>query len=127
MPKNRKKMAIKKFKNAEQKRFAPKLKVKKGDRVVVISGAYKDTSKVREVLEVLPEQNRAIVDEVNIAKKHQKPTQNNPGGITEVPMPIHISNLMLVDPKSGEPTRVGRKEVNGKLVRYSKKSGEIIE
>lgn len=119
-------MAIKKFKSAEQKRFAPKLKIKKGDRVVVISGAYKDTSKVREVLEVFPDQNRAIVDQVNLVKKHQKPTQNNPGGITELPAPIHISKLMLVDPKSGEPTRVGRKEVDGKLVRYSKKSGEII-
>ncbi len=121
------KMAIKKSKNPAQKRFAPKLKIKKGDRVVVISGAYKDANKVREVLEVFPDQNRAIVDQVNIAKKHQKPTQNNPGSIVEVPMPIHISNLMLVDPKTGEPTRVGRKEVNGKLVRYSKKSGEIIE
>jgi large subunit ribosomal protein L24 len=62
-----------------------------------------------------------------MVKKHTRPTQDNPGGINEVPAPIHISNLMLVDPKSGEPTRVGRKEENGKLVRYSKKSGEIIK
>lgn len=109
-----------------KKRFAPKLKIKKGDRVVVIAGAYKDREKVREVLEVFPEKNRAIVDQVNIAKKHMKPTQDNPGGITEKPTPIHISNLMLVDPKSNEPTRIGKKEVDGKLVRYSKKSGEII-
>lgn len=120
-------MAIKNQKRlAGQKRFAPKLKIKKGDKVIVIAGASKDKSKVREVLEVLPDRNRAIVDEVNIVKKHMKPTQDNPGGITEMPAPIHISNLMLVDPKSGEPTRVGRKEENGKLVRYSKKSGEII-
>ncbi|MDX1667043.1 MAG: 50S ribosomal protein L24 [Saprospiraceae bacterium] len=102
------------------------MKIKKGDKVVVISGAYKDTSRPREVLEVLPEENRAIVDGVNMAKKHMRPTQDNPGGITEIPTPIHISNLMLVDPKTGEPTRVGRKEVDGKLVRYSKNSGEII-
>jgi len=110
------------------KRFSPKLKLKKGDRVVVIAGAYKDLDRPREVLEVIPEKNRAIVEDVNIAKKHTKPTQNNPGGINEIPTPIHISNLMLVDPKTGEPTRVGRKVgEDGKIVRYSKKSGEIIK
>ncbi len=113
---------------AQQKRFSPKLKIKKGDRVVVIAGAYKDRERAREVLEVFPEKNRAIVDGVNIVKKHTKPDQDNPGGIIEVPAPIHISNLMLVDPKSGDPTRVGRKrDENGKLVRYSKISGEIIK
>jgi len=121
-------MAIKNKKKLRgQKRFAPKLKIKKGDRVVVIAGTYKDMDKPREVLEVIPDRNRAIVDGVNIVRRHQKPTQDNPGGITEMAAPIHISNLMLVDPKSGEPTRVGRKEVDGKLVRYSKKSGEIID
>jgi large subunit ribosomal protein L24 len=110
----------------QQKRFAPKLKIKKGDRVVVISGAYKDRSKVREVLEVFPQENRAIVDQVNIVKRHTKPTQNSQGGIIEKPAPIHLSKLMIVDPKSGQPTRVGRKLVEGELVRYSKKSGEII-
>jgi large subunit ribosomal protein L24 len=110
----------------QQKRFAPKLKIKKGDRVVVISGSYKGKDKVREVLEVFPKENRAIVDQVNIVKRHTKPTQNSQGGIIEKPASIHISKLMLVDPKTGEPTRVGRKEVDGKLVRYSKKSGEII-
>jgi len=116
------------MKKASQKRFTPKLKVKKGDKVVVIAGAYKDRSKVVEVLEILPETNRAIVEEVNIRKKHQKPTQDNPGGIIDLAAPIHLSNLMVVDPKTGEPTRVGRKaDDNGKLKRYSKKSGEIIE
>lgn len=116
------------MKKASQKRFTPKLKVKKGDKVVVIAGAYKDRSKVVEVLEILPDTNRAIVEEVNIRKKHQKPTQDNPGGIIDLAAPIHISNLMVVDPKTGEPTRVGRKaDDNGKLKRYSKKSGEIIE
>ena len=75
----------------QQKRFAPKLKIKKGDRVVVISGAYKDRSKVREVLEVFPDKNRAIVDQVNIVKRHTKPTQNSQGGIIEKPAPIHLS------------------------------------
>lgn len=115
-------------KKTQSKRFAPKLKIKKGDKVVVIAGAYKDTEKAREVLEVFPEKNRIIVDQVNIVKKHTKPTQDSAGGILESPASIHISNVMLVDPKSGEPTRVGRKvDDNGKLVRYSKKSGEIIK
>ena len=63
----------------------------------------------------------------NLAKKHNKPTNDNPGGINEISQPIHLSNLMLADPKSGEPTRIGRKLVDGKLERYSKKSGEIIK
>jgi len=108
-----------------QKRFAPKLNIKKGDRVVVIAGSYKGSQ--GEVLEVMPDKNRAIVDNVNMVKKHTKPQGNKPGGINEVAAPIHISNLMLIDPKTGHPTRVGRKEVDGKNVRYSKKSGEIIK
>ena len=93
-------------------RFAPKLHIKKGDKVCVIAGAYKGTE--GEVLEVLPVKNRAIVEGVNMVKKHTKPTNDNPGGINEMKHPIHISNLMLVDPKTGEPTRIGRKEVDGK-------------
>ncbi|MFK7983364.1 MAG: 50S ribosomal protein L24 [Saprospiraceae bacterium] len=100
------------------------MNIKKGDKVLVIAGAYKGEE--GDVLEIFPGKQRAIVSDVNIVKKHTKPTQDNPGGINEVPAPIHISNLMLVDPKSGEPTRVGRKLVDGKLVRFSKKSGEII-
>lgn len=111
---------------AKTHRFAPKFKIKKGDQVIVIAGAYKSKDTPREVLEVFPKKNAAIVDGVNIRKKHQKPTQDNPGGIIDLPAPIQLSNLMIVDPKSGEATRVGRKEVNGKIVRYSKKSGEII-
>ena len=99
--------------------------LKKGDRVIVVAGA--DKGKQGEVLEVFPAKNRAIVEDVNIVKKHQKPTQDNPGGINEIPAPVHLSNLMLVDPKTGEATRIGRKVVDGKLVRYSKKSGEIIK
>ncbi|GAB4245350.1 MAG: 50S ribosomal protein L24 [Saprospiraceae bacterium] len=112
-------------KSAKKTRFAPKLHIKKGDKVMVIAGNYKGAT--GEVLEVFPKKNRAIVDNVNLVKKHQKPTQNNPeGGIIEMPAPLHLSNLMLIDPKTGEPTRIGRKLVDGKLVRYSKKSGEII-
>lgn len=111
----------------QQNRFAPKLKIKKGDKVVVIAGAQKDRTKTVEVLEVFPEKNRAIVEGVNIRKKHQKATQDNPGGIVDKAASIHLSNLMLVD-NTGKPTRVGRKaDTDGKLKRYSKKSGEIID
>jgi len=111
--------------NNKKNRFAPKLHVKKGDRVMVISG--NDKGETGEVLQVFPDKNRAIVENLNMMTKHQKPTQDNPGGITEIPAPIHLSNLMLVDPKTGEPTRIGRKLVDGKLVRYAKKSGELIK
>ena len=109
----------------QQKRFTPKLKFKKGDRVVVIAGASK--GKQGEILEIFPDKNRAIVEDINIVKKHQKPTQDNPGGIIDQPAPIHLSNLAMIDPKTGERTRVGRRLEGGKLVRYSKKSGETIK
>ena len=112
-------------KNTKKTRFAPKLHIKKGDRVMVIAGNDKGQS--GEVLEVFPKKNRAVVDNLNMVKKHQKPTQDNPGGIVDMPAPIHLSNLMLIDPKTGEPTRIGRKLVDGKLVRYAKKSGELIK
>lgn len=106
------------------KTISHKLHVKKGDRVEVIAGAYKGTQ--GEVLEVIPHKNRVVIENVNIKKKHNKPTQNSEGGINEINAPIHISNVLLVDPKSGEGVRIGRKKVDGKTVRYSKKSGEII-
>lgn len=112
-------------KKKANKRFAPKLHIKKGDRVRVMAGSYKGAE--GEVLEVFPKKQRAIVEGVNIVKKHRKPVGDNPGGIIDMPAPVHVSNLMLLDPKTGEPTRIGRKEVDGKLVRYSKKSGEIIK
>ncbi|PPK85374.1 large subunit ribosomal protein L24 [Neolewinella xylanilytica] len=121
-------MANKTYKD-KQKRHQPKLKIKKGDRVVVISGAYKDRTTAREVLEVFPAENRALVDGVNIRKKHQKPTEDAAGGIVDKASPIHISNLMLVDPSVEEvtPTRVGRKaDDNGKLQRYGKRNDNII-
>ena len=106
-------------------RYTPKLHIKKGDKVRVVAGAYKGVE--GEGLEVIPKKYRAIVEDVNVVKKHTKATNDNPGGINEVPAPVHLSNLMLIDPKTGEPTRIGRKLVDGKLVRYSKKSGEIIK
>lgn len=111
--------------NSKSNRFLPKLHVKKGDKVIILSGA--DKGKTGNILEIFPDKNRAVVEGANIVKKHTKPTQDNPGGINEIPAPLHISNLALVDPKTGEATRIGRKEVDGKLVRYSKKSGEIIK
>ena len=106
-------------------RFAPKYKIKKGDKVRVISGSSKGTE--GEVLEILPKVGKAIVDGVNIAKKHMKPSNDSPGGIIDKAMPIDISNLMFVDPKSGDAVRLGRRVEDGKIVRYSKKSGETVK
>ncbi|MBP7821520.1 MAG: 50S ribosomal protein L24 [Saprospiraceae bacterium] len=112
--------------NSNKHRFAPKLHIKKGDKVMVIAGANK--SSVGNILQVFPLDSKAIVEGVNIVKRHRKPTQQaEVGQIIEMEAPIHISNLMLVDPKTGQPTKIGRKEVDGKMVRYSKKSGEIIK
>jgi large subunit ribosomal protein L24 len=102
-----------------------KLNIRRGDKVMVIAGD--DKGKTGEVIQVFPEKMRAIVDGINIATKHVKATQNEEGGIQEMAAPVHISNLALLDPKSGEPTRIGRKSVDGKSVRYSKKSGNIIK
>ncbi len=102
-----------------------KINIKTGDKVVVIAGNNKGQS--GEVREVLRSKNRVIVSGLNLVKKHTKATQDEEGGINEVEAPIHISNVALVDPKSGDATRIGRKKVDGKTVRYSKKSGEIIK
>ncbi|HMU77602.1 MAG: 50S ribosomal protein L24 [Bacteroidetes bacterium] len=103
-----------------------KLKIKKGDIVKVIAGESK--GKQGRVLEVFPETNRASVENVNIVSKHTRPNaQNTQGGIVKKEAPVNVSNLMLIDPKSGKPTRVGRKTDEGKLVRYAKKSGEVIK
>ncbi|KJE26318.1 50S ribosomal protein L24 [Geobacillus thermoleovorans] len=100
--------------------------VKKGDKVQVISG--KDKGKQGIILAAFPKKNRVIVEGVNIVKKHAKPSQANPqGGIIEKEAPIHVSKVMPLDPKTGEPTRIGYKIVDGKKVRYAKKSGEILD
>jgi len=104
-----------------------KLHIKKGDTVVVISGESKGQR--GRILEVNREKKRAIVEGVNMVSKHTKPNAESPqGGIIKKEATIHISNLMLVDPASGEGSRIGRKlNKNDKLVRYSKKSGEEIK
>ncbi|MCL2072848.1 MAG: 50S ribosomal protein L24 [Marinilabiliaceae bacterium] len=104
-----------------------KLHIKKGDTVIVNTGIDKGTE--GRVLEVFPKKLRAIVEGVNLVKKHTKPNAKHPqGGILKKEAPIHISNLNLKDPHSGKPTRIGRRlNADGKLVRYSKKSGEEIK
>jgi large subunit ribosomal protein L24 len=104
-----------------------KLHIKKGDTVYVLSGESKGQQ--GRVLEVLVKDERAIVEGVNLMSKHQKPNAEHPqGGIIKKEAGVHISNLMLVDPKTGKPTRIGRrKNSENKLVRYSKKSGEEIK
>ena len=104
----------------------PKLKIKKGDRVVVITG--KDKGKTGEVLRVMPTENRAIVRGVNMIKRHQRQTATQEGGIIAKEAPIHISNLALVDPASGQATRVGWRFLeDGTKVRVAKRSGEVID
>lgn len=102
-----------------------KLHIKVGDKVKVIAGASKGSQ--GEVKEIMRSSSRAIVDGVNLVKKHTKPTNDTPGGINEVEAGIHISNLMVVDPSTGDASRTGRKKVDGRGVRFSKKSGEIIK
>jgi large subunit ribosomal protein L24 len=109
-------------------RFKPKFNVKKGDSVVVIAGDDKDLKKPRKVLEVIVDKARVLVEGVNIVTKHTKPTsQNTKGGIIKVEAPIAISNVMLWDVKAGAGAKVKRTRENGKLIRTSKKSGEVIK
>ncbi|MEI9918673.1 MAG: 50S ribosomal protein L24 [Bacteroidota bacterium] len=104
----------------------PKLNIRKGDTVRVIAGD--DKTKEGRVLEVFPEKNRAIVEGINMVTKHQKPSAGKPeGGIKKTEAAVHISNLVLIDPSSGKPTRVGRKANDkGVLQRFAKKSGSFI-
>ncbi len=103
-----------------------KIHIKKGDTVYVNAG--NDKGKTGKVLSVIPSKDRAIVEGVNIVKKHTKPNSKQPqGGIVEQEAGIHISNLQLIDPKSGKPTRVGYRMDGDKKVRYAKKSGEEVK
>jgi large subunit ribosomal protein L24 len=109
-------------------RFKPKFNIKKGDNVVVIAGDDKDLKKPRKVLEVFPDKARILVEGVNVVTKHTKPSaQNTKGGIVKIEAPIHISNVLLWDAKEGAPAKTRRTRENGKLVRISKKSGEVIK
>ena len=100
-------------------------KIKKGDKVIVLTG--RDKGKTGEVTLVLPKEERVVVSGVNVVKRHQRATQTAPGGIVEKNASIHVSNVALADPKSGEATRVGFKVEDGKKVRVAKKSGEVID
>jgi large subunit ribosomal protein L24 len=103
-----------------------KLKIRKGDKVVVRTG--RDKGKVGEVLRVFPEDNRALVQGVNLVRRHQKQTAGQEGGIISKEMPIHVSNIALRDPKDGKPVKVGYKTLkDGKKVRFARKSGEVID
>lgn len=104
-----------------------KMKIKKGDQVVVLAGKNKGAK--GEVLQAMPKDSRVLVSGVNVVKKHRKPTQENPqGGIDSVERPIHVSNVALLDPKEDKATRVGYKVLkDGKKVRVAKRSGETVE
>ena len=101
-------------------------KIKKGDTVVVISG--RDKGKEGEVLSVLPSEGRVVVQGVNVAKRHQRPSQTSQGGIVDKELSMDVSNVSIVDPKDGKPTRVGFKVLeDGRKVRVAKRSGEVID
>jgi len=104
----------------------PKVKIKKGDHVVVLTG--KDKGKHGEVLKMLPSENRAIVKGVAMVRRHQRQTTTQEGGIINKEAPVHISNIALEDPKDGKPTRVGYKFLkDGRKVRFARRSGEVID
>ena len=103
-----------------------KMKIRRGDNVIVLTGREKGKS--GEVLRVDREKNRVLVQGVNMINRHQKPTQTSPGGINEFEALVHASNVALIDPKTGQPTRVGYKSLeDGSKVRYAIRSGEVID
>ena len=106
--------------------MARKMRLKKGDRVVVRAG--KDKGKSGEILRVLKKEDRIVVQGVNMVKKHQRPTQTSAGGINEFEAPIHVSNVGVADPKTKAPTRVGYRFLDGgQKVRFAKASGEVVD
>ena len=106
--------------------MANKMRMKKGDQVMVITG--RDKGKIGEVLRLFPKDNRALVQGVNMIKRHTRPTQASAGGIIEKEASIEVSNLSQIDPKDNKPTRTGVKVLNdGRKVRFSKRSGEVID
>ncbi len=101
-------------------------KIKKGDKVVVLTG--RDKGRTGEVVQVMPKEERALVRGVNLVKRHQRQTMNQEGGIIQKEAPVHLSNLALADPKDGKPTRVGFKVLDdGRKVRFAKRSGDLID
>ena len=108
-----------------------KMKIRKGDRVMVIRGAADDKEKVGEVIRVIPDDMRVVVQSVNLCKKHQKQMQSHgktiPSGIIEFEAPIHVSNVMLINPKDGKPTKVKLERKDGKRIRVSRRTGDQID
>ena len=100
------------------------MKIKKGDKVVILTG--RDKGKTGEVLKALPRESKVIVQGVNVAKRHTRPSQTSAGGIVEKEKPIHVSNVAAIDPKDDKPTRVGFKMVGDEKVRIARRSGEQI-
>ncbi len=106
--------------------MAQKLKIKKGDKVVVISG--RERGKTGEILKIFPKDSRALVSGVNMVKRHARQSARHPGGIVDQEASLHISNLAIEDPESGKATRVGYKFLkDGRKVRFAKASGEVID
>ena len=104
----------------------PKLKIKKGDNVVVISG--RDKGKRGQVLRVFPDENRLIVQNVHMARRHTRPRFGEPGGIVDKELTIHVSNVAHIDPQSSKPTRVGYRMLDdGRKVRIARRSGEVLD
>ena len=101
-------------------------KIRKGDNVIVLTGA--DKGKTGDVLRVFPKEQRVIVQGTNLVKRHNQPSANNPGGIDEKEAPIHVSNVAIVDPETGKPTKIGFKVLEDKRkVRIARRSGEMID
>ena len=106
--------------------MAEKLRVRKGDTVAVVTGREK--GRTGEVLRAIPKERRVVVQGVNMVKRHTRPSPASPGGVIEKEAALHISNVALIDPKDGKPTRVGfRRLEDGRKVRYAKRSGEVID
>ena len=105
--------------------MAPKLKVRKDDEVVVITG--RDKGKSGKVIRVIPDELRVVVQGVNMVKRHTRPAQGRQGGIVEKEAPIHVSNVAHLDPTDRSPTKVGFKTVDGRKLRFARKSGEMID
>ena len=106
--------------------MATKLKIKKGDKVVVLTG--RDKGRTGEIVKSLPRENRVIVQGINMIKRHTRPSQTHGGGIVEKEASIHVSNVAIVDPKENKPTRIGFKTLDdGRKVRVARRSGEVID
>ncbi|MDF2097256.1 50S ribosomal protein L24 [Aquibaculum arenosum] len=105
--------------------MAKQMKIRKGDRVVVLTG--KDKGRSGEVLRAIPKEDRVVVQGVNMVTKHQRPTASNQGGIMQIEAPIHVSNVAMADPRDGAPTRIGVKIDGERKLRVARRSGEVID